>query len=326
MLVSLIIPTYNRASFLPETLESIESQTYSNWECIVVDDGSTDHTEEMIQQYVQRDNRFRYYKRPSYLSKGANACRNFGFKMARGNFVKWFDSDDIMLKDALEQQIIHLNKNPDIDFSIAYASYFKDHSTPQRLAKPGVLHAKDSLYHFIKGNLFFSIGGPLWRTSYLKRKKILFDESIHRLQDTEFHFRHLLAGARFQFLDASLFSYRTANDDRITQNSSDQNLLSIFKYWNSILKYLKIMKISKKKELQAFLANNISLLYYRIIKNHSTFITRGRAAMIYKEMFFNALKAANVSRVSRMRIMIGVISMVFFRRGLHFFRIHNPSL
>lgn len=324
MLISIIIPTYNRAVLLPETLDSIVLQTYPHWECIVVDDGSTDSTEAVVQQYIQRDSRFKYYKRPSSLAKGANACRNFGFTKARGNFIKWFDSDDTMEQEALQQQLTHLENNPDIDLSIAYASYFKDNVSPKKLAKPHVLHTHDSLYHFIKGILFFSIGGPLWRTSYLHEKKIFFDENIHRLQDTEFHFRQLVAGARFQFLDTSLFNYRAASGDRITQNSSDQNLLSVFTYWNSILMSLKKIEISQKKELQTFLANNISVLFYRIIKNHSTVIKRSQAVKAYQELFFNALKAAGVSRRQRTRITVGLMTTVLFKKGLQFFRIHNP--
>ena len=79
-LVSIIIPTYNRAHFIGETLESVLAQTYHNWECIVIDDGSTDYTDELMEFYCEKDSRIQYYHRPSHKPKGANACRNYGFE------------------------------------------------------------------------------------------------------------------------------------------------------------------------------------------------------------------------------------------------------
>lgn len=77
-LVSIIIPTYNRAHLIGETLDSVMAQTYTNWECIVVDDGSTDNTAELLVVYCNKDNRFQYHHRPKDRPKGANAYRNYG--------------------------------------------------------------------------------------------------------------------------------------------------------------------------------------------------------------------------------------------------------
>ena len=74
-LVSIIIPTFNRAHLLSETLHSVLTQTYTNWECLVVDDGSTDDTEYVVKSYVARDARIQFHIRPKYKIKGANACR-----------------------------------------------------------------------------------------------------------------------------------------------------------------------------------------------------------------------------------------------------------
>lgn len=95
-LVSIIIPTYNRAHLLGETLNSVMAQTYRNWECIVVDDGSTDHTNELLEFYNKKDSRIQYHHRPKSYPKGANPFRNYGFKLSHGEYVQWFDSDDII--------------------------------------------------------------------------------------------------------------------------------------------------------------------------------------------------------------------------------------
>ena len=95
-LVSIIIPTFNRAHLIGETLDSVLAQTYQNWECLVVDDGSNDSTPRILEKYSQLDERFRYLERPDYLPKGGNAARNYGFEHSKGDYVQWFDDDDIM--------------------------------------------------------------------------------------------------------------------------------------------------------------------------------------------------------------------------------------
>ena len=114
-LVSIIIPVFNRASLLPETLDSIVSQTYLNWECIIVDDGSTDSSLNVALGYAKKDNRFKVHSRPWFKKKGANSCRNYGFNLSNGEFIQWFDSDDLMYNSMLSQKIEFVNiRNSDI--------------------------------------------------------------------------------------------------------------------------------------------------------------------------------------------------------------------
>jgi glycosyltransferase involved in cell wall biosynthesis len=122
-LVSIIIPTYNRAHLIGETLDSVLAQTYTNWECIIVDDGSTDNTDEVVGAFVTKDHRFKYYHRPPEHLPGGNGARNFGFKMSQGEYVNWFDSDDLMTKNKLECQLNCIFKN-NIDYCIDKYSNF----------------------------------------------------------------------------------------------------------------------------------------------------------------------------------------------------------
>lgn len=110
-LVSVIIPTYNRAHLIGETLDSVLAQTYQNWECIIVDDGSSDNAEEVVRSYVKKDSRFKYYHRPEEHLSGGNGARNYGFKMSQGEYVNWFDSDDLMVPEKLEEQLKLLIEN-----------------------------------------------------------------------------------------------------------------------------------------------------------------------------------------------------------------------
>jgi len=124
-LVSIIIPTYNRSCLLGATLESILAQTYNNWECIVVDDGSIDYTEELMHFYCEKDNRIQFHPRPVRKLKGANACRNYGFELSKGKYIQWFDSDDLMVPEFLEIKVKAMEEN-EIDFVISKAANFQD--------------------------------------------------------------------------------------------------------------------------------------------------------------------------------------------------------
>ena len=103
-LVSIIIPVYNRETLISETLNSIEQQTYTKWECILVDDCSKDNTPAILKSYANKDTRFKYHERPTNRQKGANACRNYGFELCESTYVNWFDSDALMNVDFIKKK------------------------------------------------------------------------------------------------------------------------------------------------------------------------------------------------------------------------------
>ena len=87
-MISVITPTYNRADLISETIKSIINQSYKDWELILVDDGSTDNTLEVVETYL-KDERISLYHRPQERPAGGNAARNYGFELSKGNYVKW---------------------------------------------------------------------------------------------------------------------------------------------------------------------------------------------------------------------------------------------
>ncbi|MDT0557344.1 glycosyltransferase [Ichthyenterobacterium sp. W332] len=113
-LVSVIIPTFNRAMYITDTLDSIINQTYTNWECLVVDDGSTDNTKELVLKYTEKDYRIKYLKRTKEFSKGSNGSRNYGLSQSKGEYIAFSDDDDFWLKNKLERQIPIFKKYPDV--------------------------------------------------------------------------------------------------------------------------------------------------------------------------------------------------------------------
>ena len=134
--ISIVIPTFNRGDLIKETLDSVQAQTYKSWECIVVDDGSTDNTAMVLNSYQEKDGRIQYIKRPEHLPKGANTCRNLGIEKAGGDYIVFFDSDDLMTPDHLEVKLKPFEDEA-IDFTIAKTEFFN---------KPS--HKRDHRYSF----------------------------------------------------------------------------------------------------------------------------------------------------------------------------------
>lgn len=104
-LISIIIPTYNRGHILSQTIESVLSQTYINWECLIVDDGSKDDTAKVVNSY--KDPRIRYYFKEH---EDRSAARNFGIKNAKGEYYQFLDSDDLITPRKLELAVKELEK------------------------------------------------------------------------------------------------------------------------------------------------------------------------------------------------------------------------
>lgn len=166
-MVSIIIPSYNRATLIGFTLDSILAQTYPDWECIIVDDGSTDNTEDVVKKYIEADHRFSFYSRPSHMPKGANSCRNLGLSHANGEYIKWFDSDDLLTSNCLKVQTRHLDSTPVAMVCFSYAQYF-DHNTGE-LKEPWSrnMTSDNYLHDHVINKIRWPIGAILWRKSFL---------------------------------------------------------------------------------------------------------------------------------------------------------------
>ncbi|MGB1309546.1 MAG: glycosyltransferase family 2 protein, partial [Oceanihabitans sp.] len=184
-LVSIIIPTYNRAHLIGDTLNSVLAQTYRNWECIVVDDGSSDATSAVVNKYIAKDARFQFYNRPKNLPAGGNAARNYGFTKAKGKYIQWFDSDDIMYSNYLKTRLDVFIKYPKTNVVFCAFHYFNKNGLQERITNSHF--SGDILTDLMYKQVYFS---PL---SYLLEKEIIlnhkFDAQLKRAQDLDFFFK-----------------------------------------------------------------------------------------------------------------------------------------
>ena len=224
-LVSIIIPVYNRANLLAETLESVLAQSYPHWECILVDDGSTDDSPAVAQSYHQKDLRFKVFQRPESRTKGANACRNFGFEVCAGTLINWFDSDDLMHEDFCREKVSCLIQHPEINAVLSKRAAFA--VSPQQIIwrEHRTFLTPDILEDFLSLKVAWYTEDGMWRRSFLEGK-LLFDEHLLAGQDRDFHARMLLYDPKLYVVDQHL-SYNRRHEATITaavDNRKDSRL------------------------------------------------------------------------------------------------------
>jgi glycosyltransferase involved in cell wall biosynthesis len=176
--VSVIIPAYNSAQFIVETLESVFAQTYNDYEIIIVDDGSTDNIKEILQNYMSK---IRYiYK----VNGGPASARNVGIKNADGEYIAFLDSDDLWLPEKLKEQMECFQNNPDIGLVYCDNIRFNENSIYQK---------KDNIYQPTNGYIFFKLleGNFITNSTVIVKKKCLeevdyFDEDINLISSEDY--------------------------------------------------------------------------------------------------------------------------------------------
>lgn len=282
ILVSIIIPTYNRVNLLGETLDSILNQTYTNWECIVVDDGSIDETEKLLTVYCEKDSRFQYHHRPNDRPKGANACRNYGFELCKGEYIKWLDSDDLLSSDIILSQVVILNKYPKNKSIVVTAkwNYFDDSIVD---IKPKI---KEINKNYETGfALLFDFG--VYNTFlpshvYLMHKNIiiksgLWNEHLLINQDGEFFTRILLNADNIVHAEKGMVYYRYLSNrsENVSNISNVEKAKDSILSWVLIDTYLKVYTKEKNsikyvKNAKTILLKNIK--EKNILKENSYFL------------------------------------------------------
>jgi hypothetical protein len=193
-LVAVITPTRNRAALLREALDSVAAQTLTEWEHIVVDDGSDDGTAEMMAARAAADPRVSYIVRGT-PNPGANVCRNIGIRAAKAPLVVLLDSDDLLEPACLEQRLVVMSRNTDIDFATFQTGIFVTTPGDQSRVLDDQLIG-DDLCRFLYFEAPWIITSPTWRRETLL-KLGLFDEALLSWQDIELHVRAITAGCRY---------------------------------------------------------------------------------------------------------------------------------
>lgn len=261
-MVSIIIPSYNKENYIAETIKSVTSQTYKNWELIVVDDLSNDNTLEIIKTYQYNNEKIKLFINPE--NKGANYSRNFGIKEAQGEFIIFLDADDVLSSDCLQNRIRHI-ENTNLDFCVFTLEVFKnDIGDTKQLWKPTT---KEPLSDFLSHNIPWQTMQPIWKKEFLVNLGG-FNEKFLRLQDVEIHTRALFQnGVNYRLINDSPDCFFRIDDDR--KNFNNTNFLE---RWidSALLYYSEFYHTAKLIGLEKKLIGTIFKTYLQLLYHYKT--------------------------------------------------------
>ena len=210
-LVSIITPTFNRIELIKETLESVKKQTYLNWECIIVDDGSTLDTLSCITTYIEKDKRFTLYKRPENKKKGPSSCRNYGLEKAKGEYVVFLDSDDLLVTSCIYNRVKEMENDKEMDFIVFSMGLFEISNDLKIDEKRKFFNGtnQETIKEFLKSKYPWNTSRPIYKTSIVKKING-FNENLMILEDPELALRMLLTipSVKYKSLDITDSYYR----------------------------------------------------------------------------------------------------------------------
>lgn len=306
-LVSIIIPTYNRAHLIGETLDSVLAQTYINWECIVVDDGSTDGTSELLKEYCNNDSRFQYHHRPTNRLSGGNAARNYGFDLSKGDYINWFDSDDLFEIKAIEKKIRAVKSNGN-EFDYVLCG-FKTFGTDNNIEiKYNYFRISNITKIFVKDRIIFNTPSFLYSRKIVEG--ITFNENLTKLQDLDFVFRVLKNEKLIGINIPEILIKTRIHEQTITFISTKDKLndvLSELQVWRYIYNY--------SIENTEVISQNIALVKcLRILKK----------IMIKKEVILFMRELSKINKINihfKLRLIALSVLYFFLNKGDHAYNI-----
>lgn len=245
--VSIIVPCYNQAAYLAETLDSVRAQTYPQWECIIVNDGSVDNTEEIAREYTVKDSRFKYFRKEN---EGPSQARNFGISNSDGAFVLPLDADDLIAPTYVEKAMDCFMRFPDTKLVYCKADTFGDSVGPWDLEE----YDYES---FIWNNCIFC--SALFRRSDYDQTAGYNVNMAHGYEDWDFWLSLLKKGDVVHRIDEVLFHYRIKTMSRTTSLTGEylkESLIQICKnhpdiyqpyYENALESHVRLEEMSRLK-------------------------------------------------------------------------------
>ncbi len=203
-LVSVVIPCFNQGRYLPTAVQSLQKQTLADWECVLVDDGSTDETPAIAKSLVSSDLRVRYLRQEN---AGPSAARNSGVKMTRGQFVQFLDADDLIEPDKLKIHVEHLRLGSGVGIVYGDVRYFADGNDNERKfgiwgeERPWVDELARSIEPMLTKLLVrnvMTMNCPVLRRSVLEEVGS-FNERVMGCEDWDYWVRCAALGVRFHY-------------------------------------------------------------------------------------------------------------------------------
>lgn len=275
--ISVIIPCYNYGHLIAETLDSLLTQTYTDIEVIVINDGSTDNTENVVNEYAQKDNRVKYYK---YINTGLGASRNRGLEKATGDYIQFLDADDLLENRKFEIQLQIFKDNPQVDVVYSSVRYFTN--APFDIADRKLTYwgpneewmpkisGNDNAFAQVAFNGSFSHLSSTLFSRQIVNKVGLFNNEISAVADYDFLLRCVIEKAFFHYHD-------TPNTYSLVRWHSN-NMSSNLKLMYSEERHMRIMlnpKLGSLPKAQVVNEYAIKSLGYKLDKSWKKHLLSG---------------------------------------------------
>lgn len=251
--ISIITPTYNSSKFIKRTIKSVLNQTYKDWEYLIIDDGSTDNTVELVNEFTKQDPRIKLFKTPQN-SGGPATPKNIGIENARGEYVAFLDHDDEWLPEKLEKQlkVFEESKNEKIGLVCCFINIVDD-KTGKTTSRHKNFNKTNTLKLLVQYNFFLTSSCIMVKKSIIN-KIGGFDNNFQVSDDWDMWLRILKSGYEFDFAPEYLINYFVHENNL----SNDSNIEQQFKEFN--------LMISKNKDSQLKIKESWFLGYYYFIK------------------------------------------------------------
>lgn len=187
--LSIIIPSFNRVELLVQTIQSVINQNFHNWELIIVDDGSDDNNILKVKEFIDTDDRVQFFIRDR-SPKGASVCRNIGIHKAKGTYIMFLDSDDILASFCLHQRIEEFKKYPEYNFLVFRQLVINENN--DQIYLWNIDTEDNDLDRFLKADSVWPISGPVYKAKIFSQNNY-FDEELTCWQDLDLHIRLLIS-------------------------------------------------------------------------------------------------------------------------------------
>ena len=242
-LISVIVPIYNVENYLRMCLDSIQNQTYTNFECLLINDGSPDSSAEICREYVDKDSRFRYFEKEN---GGVSSARNLGMKCANGDYITFVDPDDWLDPDYLE--ILYL-KMMEYDADVAIATY-KKYSVSDGCYYFHVLDQDyyEKPYRESFDSTFNVSWGKLFKRSLLY--SLVFNEQRVMGEDLEFNFKVFLRLNKCLYIHKPLYNFRQHNSSTRARILTDKDLMDDLEIRMERVPYLLVRNIDPQTYIE----------------------------------------------------------------------------
>jgi glycosyltransferase involved in cell wall biosynthesis len=293
ILFSIVIPTYNREKIIVKTIQSVLSQTYTNFELIIVDDGSTDNTEKFVRNI--KDKRIKFFKKEN---EERGAARNYGTNKAKGDYITFLDSDDLLYSKYLEEAKYFIKKNNSINI---FHQLFEVRSKDNKLIRSADYSNRNAFKSLITKGNFMACQGLFLKADFAKSNLFIEDRNLAGSEDYELWLRistttnivinPVVTSALIDHSDRSVIKIDV--DKLIKRKELMLHYLFSNKLINSkLLKYKKILKAGAYSYISLHIAlsnqsKKIALKYlFKAIMQSLLFIFKRRFFAILKHLLF----------------------------------------